>query len=137
MTTQATISNRQIRRGDGASPEVFTKIEEVLDISGFGANADLLDVTNFDSGANREYIGGKGDGVEFGVECNDFATATVQAALRGTTIGTTLNMQYAKTDQSPETVDNFAAVYLGFTEQPSPTEQNRITFNFKITGDIT
>lgn len=136
MTTSAIIANRKIRHGDGASPQVYSDIEEVLDISGFGASADLIDVTNFDSGTNREYIGGKGDGVEFGVECNDVPTASTQATLRALAVGTTVNLEYAKTDQSPNLTDQFNAVYLGFVEQPSPTEQNRITFNFKVTGDF-
>lgn len=135
MSSNATISNRTLSLGDGASPQVYSGIEEIIDISGLGANADLIDVTHFGSGENRDYIGGKGDGVEFSVECNDTG-ATVQDSLRATSKGTTVNLRYTKTDRSPNESDQFDAVYLGYVENPSPTEQNRITFNFKVTGDF-
>lgn len=134
--TLATISNRKMRRGLGTSPETYGDIEEATDISGFGEQAPLVNVTNFDS-TSQEYIGGLADGQEFSVTCNDVPTATNQAALKATAIGTTIAMQFAKTNVSPETVANFNAVYLGYEEQPSPTEQNQIAFQFKITGGIT
>lgn len=135
--TSATISNRKIRRGQADSPETYNDIEEVIDISGFGAVAELIEVTNFDSGTSKEYIGGLADGVEFTVTCNDVPSATEQAALRATTAGNTISMQYAKTNESPNKTDTFSAVYLGYEEQPSATEQNQISFTFKITGTIT
>lgn len=134
--TLATISNRKMRRALGTSPETYGDIEEATDISGFGEQAPLVNVTNFDS-TSQEYIGGLADGQEFSVTCNDVPTATNQAALKATAIGTTIAMQFAKTNVSPETVANFNAVYLGYEEQPSPTEQNQIAFQFKITGGIT
>lgn len=135
--TSATISNRKIRRGQGTSPETYNDLEEVTDISGFGQVSDLVEVTNFDSGNNREYIGGLADGVEFTLTCNDVPSATEQSALVGTATGSTINMQYAKTNESPEKTYSFAAVYLGYEEAPSVTDQNQISFTFKITGAIT
>lgn len=135
--TSAAIAGRTIGRALGTSPETYGTIEEAIDISGFGAVAELVEVTNFDSGTSKEYIGGKSDGVEFGVTCNDVPSATNQSALVGTTAGTTIGMRYTKTDQSPDLTYTFSAVYLGYEEQPSATEQNQITFNFKITGTIT
>lgn len=135
--TSATISSRKMRRGQGTSPETYNDIEEVTDISGFGEVAELVEVTNFDSGGNKEYIGGLADGVEFSLTCNDVPSATEQAALRGTTVGSTITMQYAKTNESPEITYSFSAVYLGYEEAPSVSEQNQISFTFKITGAIT
>jgi len=40
--------------GDGASPEVFTTIAEVLDITGPGLTSDLVDITNMDSAGKWE-----------------------------------------------------------------------------------
>ena len=134
--TAATIANREIRHGDGASPEVFTKIPEVLSISGFGEMSELVEVTNLDSAGQKEYIAGNADGQEFDVECNHLDGNATQEAVKAAQ-GTTVNMQYARTDSSPETVANFAAVYLGYEETPGVNEQNRITFKFKITGAIT
>jgi hypothetical protein len=105
-------------------------------MSGFGEVAELVEVTNFDSGTSREYISGLLDGTEFTAEFNHVDGATHQEAIKAAK-GTTIVMQYARTDSSPETVANFSAVVLGWEETPSVSEQNRITFTFKITGAIT
>lgn len=139
MATAANISKFKFRLGNAASPEVFNAVEEVLSISGFGLNNELLDVTNFDSPAGtREYIAGLADGAEITVECNYLPAGTQQSALK-TAVGSqvTRNFQIAYTGTSPETTFNFAAVCMGWTIDPSPTEQNRITFTVKISGAIT
>lgn len=134
--TLATISNRKIRRQTVASPATYGDIEEVTEISGFGAVAEIVEATNFDSAGTKEYIAGLLDGVEFSITCNDIPAATNQVALKAAQ-ATTIAMQYAKTDSSPELTQNFSAVVLGYEDAPSVSEQNRITFTFKITGAIT
>jgi len=133
--TAATIANRKIRRQTVASPAAYTDVPEVLSISGFGEVAELVEVTNLDSGGSKEYISGLLDGKEFTVECNHIDGNAQQDALKAAK-GTTIAMQYARTDASPETVANFNAVALGYEETPSVSEQNRITFTFKISGAI-
>ncbi len=134
--TQATIANRELRYESVASPASYNKIPEILSMSGFGELSELVDVTNLDSAGNKEYIAGLADGQEFTAECNHLDGNVDQEAIK-TAQGTTINMQYARTDSSPETVANFAAVVLGYEETPGVSEQNRITFTFKITGAIT
>lgn len=55
--------------GDGGSPEVFTTIAEVLDITGPSIAVDTEDVTSHDSGGWREHIATLADAqeVEFSV----------------------------------------------------------------------
>lgn len=134
--TAATIANRKIRRQTVASPATYSDIPEVLSMSGFGASVELVDVTSLDSDGTKEYIGGLTDGQEFDVECNHIDADTDQEALK-TAVGTTIAMQYARTDSSPETTADFSAVVLGYEETPGVADQNRITFKFKITGAIT
>ncbi len=43
-----------LKLGDGAGPEVFTTIAEVLDISGPTLTSDLVDITNMDSAGSYE-----------------------------------------------------------------------------------
>lgn len=43
-----------LQLGDGATPEVFTTIAEVLDISGPSLSQDLADITNMDSAGKWE-----------------------------------------------------------------------------------
>lgn len=59
MATKA-LKNRGItlKMGDGASPENFTTIAEVYNIDGWSLERDMIDATSFDSGDDREYIGG-------------------------------------------------------------------------------
>ncbi len=47
----------ELRRGDGASPEVFTKIGRLYDLGGVGKEAPPIDVTAFDDSVRR-YING-------------------------------------------------------------------------------
>ncbi len=136
--TQASISNFQLQIGDAASPEAFNAVEEVLSVSGFGLQNELVDVTNFDSPNNsKEYIGGLADGAEITAEANYVDGGTYQTALR-TAIGTaaTRNFRVVYTGGSPDTTWAFAAVCLGWEITPSPDQQNRITFRLKISGTI-
>ncbi len=51
--------NTLLKRGDAASPEVFTTIAEVRSISGPSAAVEVIDVTNHDStSATREKVPG-------------------------------------------------------------------------------
>lgn len=57
MATQAVSSHGTLLKvGDGADPEVFATIAEVLDISGPGTTLNTEDATNHDSGGWREPI---------------------------------------------------------------------------------
>lgn len=136
--TQANISQFKIQLGDAASPEVFANIEEVLSIGGFGKLNELIEVTNFDSGLNKEYIAGLADGQEITVEANYYEAATQQQALiAAVDAGSTRNFRIVNEVPSPDETFSFACVCLGWNIVPSPTEQNRITFTLKITGSIT
>lgn len=136
--TQANISQFALQLGDAASPEVFATVEEVLSISGFGKNNELIDVTNFDSGLVKEYIAGLADGAEITVEANYYQAATQQQALiTAVNAGSTRNFQLLNNVPSPAETFSFAAVCLSWNIEPSPTEQNRVSFTLKITGDIT
>lgn len=137
MATSATISSFLFQLGDGASPQVYSTIEEVLSITGVGVQNELIDVTNFDSpNSSKEYISGLGDGAEITVECN-FVSGTQQLALMADVdAGNTENFQLLNQNTSPNEKYQFDAVCKGWTIEPSATEQNRIIFTLKISGDI-
>src|SRR5713226_3309337 len=71
-----------LERGDGASPEVFTKIAEIVKIARAGAKMDLPDVTNMDSGAYREYIATLLDAGELAFEGNYLPNDATQSVLQ-------------------------------------------------------
>ncbi|WP_060877797.1 phage tail tube protein [Streptomyces scabiei] len=61
----------QLQRGDGATPEVFTPIANVTDITPPGIERETYDVTAHDSeDAWREFIGGLKDGGEVELDLN-------------------------------------------------------------------
>lgn len=61
----------QLQRGDGATPEVFTPLANVADITPPGIERETYDVTAHDSPeAWREFIGGLKDGGEVEIEVN-------------------------------------------------------------------
>lgn len=139
MTTAANISNFKFKLGTTASPQVLTDIEEVLSVSGVGKTNQLLDVTNFDSDAGtREYIAGLAEGDEITVECNYKPGGTMQTvAMASVDSGLTKMAKLLYSGSSPNRSWSFNVVCLGYTVVPSSTEQNRITFTYKISGAVT
>jgi predicted secreted protein len=73
-----------LQSGDGGSPEAFTTIAEVTDITGPGLVQDPLDVTSHESpGAFREFVGGLLDGGEVTFTINYVPTAATHDASTG------------------------------------------------------
>lgn len=134
--TAASIGNWTLKVGTNASPEVLTSVEEVLDVSEFGAENELIDVTNWDTTVGeKEYIGGLADGTEFTVECNFVTGTTHQSALRADKGSTrTFELKY---NGSTTITFTGTAVNLGWKNLPSTSEQNKVSFSFKVSGGIT
>ena len=128
----------EFKIGDAASPEVFTKLEEVREVSGFGNTNPLLDASSFDSAA-REYIAGLADGSEFSTTCIRVHTASniQDDVITAVDAGNTINAQIAWTDGTNAKTYDFAVVALGYEYGPSYEDVSTIVFTFKITGDIT
>lgn len=138
MTTEAFVGEMFLDRGDGASPEVFTRICEVFGISGLGESNELVEATSFCSAGNREYIGGLADGEEITVECNyEQGDAGLLAMITDVKNKTTRNFRVSVEHSSPAEVFSFAAVCLSWTLNPSVDDRNTISFGLKITGSVT
>ena len=137
MATQATIGKWKVSVdvADTETP-VFAEIEEVLSLSGMGASAATVEVTNFDSPElTKEFIPGLKEGASVSVECNYIHDAVVQLALHDGTAADNMPMQvtYNATDKTY----SFRVAYEGWEITPSISDANKITFNFKISGDFT
>ena len=137
MATQATIGKWKVAidTADTETP-VYAEIEEVLSLSGVGATAATVEVTNFDSPElTKEFIPGLKEGASVSVECNYVHDAVVQLALHDGSAAESMPMQvtYNATDKTYA----FRVAYEGWEIAPSISDANKITFNFKISGDFT
>lgn len=136
MATSAKLGYTSLlKRGDGSSPETFTTIAEVTNIGEFGAEAALVEVTNFDSaGAAREYIAGLKDGVSMSITANFLPQNLTQANLIAA-IGATNNFKLVM--PTGMGIFNFAAVVLSWKQTVTPDAAIVATFGLKISGPIT
>ena len=130
----------QLKRGDGASPETFSLIPEMLSISEApDSTKDLVDVTNHDSGDNREYILGLGDGNEIQCEFNytDPDTGgTQQDGLRDDKDNDTArNFQLLFPMFSPDLLCSFTGLVRKVTPIPGLNEAIKLQVTIKVTGD--
>lgn len=84
MASIAKIANGTLFKvGDGASPEVYTTIPEVMRLTGPTIRFDMLDVTSHDTvGFFREYIPGLADGERVTSTINWRPSNTVHKGLR-------------------------------------------------------
>jgi len=133
------INGVTLKRGDGTTPtEVFTPIEGLKGLSGFGKVNPLVDVTDFDS-AGREYIAGLADGQEITMEFNHDQTASTELSglLGDVDAGTNRNLQIVMDDGTVTWTYEFAVVPLSWVVNPSYEDANSVTVTAKISGAIT
>lgn len=125
--------------GDGASPEVFTTVGEVVNIGPIRQHKDLIEVTHMLSTA-KEFIAGLSDGSEFEITCNYIPTNTQQAALwtAASTITAAKNFKYVLPSGGGSLTFSFAALVMDSAVGPTtPNTATQATFQMKITGSIT
>jgi hypothetical protein len=133
MATLAQIAGFTIQLGNEASPQVYTTIEEVLNVGALGTTSDDLDVTNFDStDGQKEFIAGLAEGNEITIECNDVG-GTIQTALIAAQ-GNNRHFKANWTKVSPNRTVTFIASVKGYEYAPSNTEQNKINFTLKVSS---
>jgi len=137
MTTEAFTGGLSVKHGDGASPEVFTAIEEVQSLSGLGKTNPLIDVTHHASTA-REYIAGLPDGAELTIECNRVHTASniQDAVIAEVDAKTNFNMEITLTDGTTSLTYSFVCTPVSWSVAPSYDDKTALTLVVKM-HDIT
>lgn len=136
MTVAVLGSGATLKLSDGASPEVYTTIAEVLRCGPIGSTNPEVDVTNLDSTA-KEYIAGLADGNTVDFDVNWVAGNTQQTALRtAAAAGTTKSLEMTW-QTSPTTVATFSLVILQFEMgETTPEQQVMASMSGRITGSI-
>lgn len=88
----------ELKLGDGASPEVFTKIAEVTQVSEIGETAPEIDVTPIDATA-RQFIGGLAEGNSVSFTLSYVASDATHQTLRDA-LGSAKNFEIVWSDTS-------------------------------------
>lgn len=145
MTTNAFVGGMFLWRGDGGSPQNFTRVCQVFGISGLGETNALVDATTFCSDGFAEYIAGLADGSEVTLELN-YETVLPDAAVIDEMIQDvkqkrtrSFQLRAHGDINDPDTVKqtfHIDLVCLSWTLNPSPTAKNSITFTGKVSGQI-
>lgn len=135
MTSAVLGLGTTLQVSDGASPEVYTTIAEVLTISGPSLSAEDIDVTNLSSTA-KEYISGVSDGGSVDFELN-WIGQTQQKTLRDDVTAGTSRTYRVTFSNSPNTIASFSARCTAFSMSTDPNTQIRGNATLKISGAIT
>lgn len=137
MTTNAIqFQGIQLQRGNGAGPEVFTTIGEVMSFSGPGGNATVIDASHAQSTAKEKLMGLKDEG-QLSFEANLVPGDAAQTGLRTDRNNRTLrNFKLILTDAGPTTL-TFAAYVLGFAIAGSADDKITLSVTLEISGAVT
>lgn len=137
MTSAVLGSGATLQLSDGASPEVFTTVAEVLRCGPIGSTNPEVDVTNLDSTA-KEYIAGLADGNTVDFDVNWLVGNTQQVALRTAAAGGTTKTMKMVWPTSPNTTAQFSLVVLQFEMgETTPESQLTASISGRISGSIT
>ena len=136
MTLAVLGKGAQLGLGDGASPQVYTTIAEVLRVGPIGSTNPEVDVTNLDSTA-REYIAGLPDGLNVEFEMNFVVGNAQQQSLRSSQeAGSTVALRLLW-DTSPQASAEFNFVLLDFQMgETTPDAQTTARIAGRISGSI-
>lgn len=97
MATNAKIgAGSELRLGDGASPQVYTKVADITNVGPVGQTAAEVEVTPIDA-LEREYIGGLKEGNSVSITANYVASNADHKTFRDG-VGTTHPLEIAWAD---------------------------------------
>lgn len=142
MTTNAFVGKVFLERGDGGSPETYTRVCQIFGIGGLGQTNALVDATTFCSNGSREYIPGLADGSEVTLNANfetpSFSTSQIKKMIDDVGSKATRAFQVVIDDGvNPAVTLQFLAACLSWELGPSIDNKNTINFSIKISGSIT
>jgi|TARA_Y100000034_G_scaffold28640_2_gene34443 hypothetical protein len=134
-TTKVDTQATQLKRGDGASPEVFTLVGQITDIQGPDGSATEIPISTLDSTAVEVAMGLMDEG---SISLNmvlDPANAQQTGLRTDRTAKTLRNFKIVMTDGSATTLD-FAAYVTGFSLDASGDEVWRASITLRISGAV-
>lgn len=140
MATQATSAyGTKIKMGDGASPETFTEIPEVGDITGPGIDVETEDVTTHGSaasGANREFIPTLITNSDCEFELNYVHSDPLHIALRNAAQNRT-KKNFQKVNPAGTETISFSGYVVGIAFADPVDGARKFPVTIKVTGGLT
>jgi len=141
MTTNALIGfGVHLARGDGASPEVFTNLAELIDLSTPSMTKDQVEATHTDStNSFREFIPGLKDGGEFSATCNFLPSNATQGNASGGALNDFINETTSRNWRitfpgTPTVTWTFAATIIGYEAATPMDDRMTLVITFKVAG---
>jgi len=125
--------------GDGASPEVFTAIAEVIEYTGPEQTNDEFEVTHLGSSA-KEFLAALKDNGSSDFECHFKPSNTQhQGLFTDVAAGTVKNykMTWSDPDSSPNPTITFAAFISNLSLNTPPNDSVKMSGSLRITGALT
>lgn len=120
-----------LKVGNAASPEVFTTLAEVVNISGPGLKAEALDVTHMSSTDGfREFVGGLIDGGEISLEVNFLPSNATHTGLSTDMYNRTLRNFKLTWPLSPAVNWSFSAIVTGY--EPGAPVDGKLSANITL-----
>lgn len=129
-----------LARGDGASPEVFTNLAEVTELSTPSMTKDQVEATHTDSPDSfREYIPGFKDGGEFTATCNFLPDDATQNDTSGGAFNDFVNETTSRNWKitfpgSPTHSMTFKATIIGYEVATPIDDRMSLALTFKVAG---
>lgn len=137
MATRHKVQGVKIALGDGASPEVFTNIPQVVEITGLGSGeASDIDVTDFDS-TGMEFMPGLKDEGTISVKLNLDPDNAVHEDLKDLRDAQTLNNFKITLTNSPATTWTFSAYVKSLSRDMASNDVLRSVMTLRISGSVT
>lgn len=129
-----------LQLGDGGSPEVFTSIAEIINLTPPQMSRDEIDVTsNSSSDGYREFISGLRDGGEVEVEANWLPTNATQDGSTGVleTFNDNVNHNWKIILPGSIATIAFSGFVTAFEPDLQLEEQGKLNLTIKVSGKPT
>ncbi len=124
------------QRGDGASPEVFTTVTQLVNIGEVGSERALIDTTNLAS-TLREYKGAIPDGAEIQLDFQYDSDEAGQTGLKTDLDANTVRNYQINIQDSPVAVFAFSGLVIDWKISNPLDNVVPLSVRIKITGTLT
>lgn len=127
-----------LKRGDGATSEVFTTVAEVKSISGPSLSMETIDATHMESPSGfREWLPSFKDGGEVSIDLNFLPSTAAQTGLTTDFKNRTKRNWKIFWPNTAATKWSFSGYVTGFTPSAAVGDILAASATIRVTGDVT